>query len=286
MSLKRPTTMFAFFLLSVSILSGFAFQDFAYAETGMQVSVNADEGSTTISVSGHTSVGNNDITIMVKAPNGNIISVAQISPDANGDFMTDIQGSAQLWNQDGMYTIAVKQGSSTLYDFSLSVEVTGGTTAATSVSESTLESGTPGIVDIPTGEAKTISGLTITDNSVRGSTTISISGNTDRTNNDVTVRVQAPNGNIVSVSQISPDANGDFMIDIEVGGQVWSQNGMYSIDVQQGDSSSYKDSVDVEIIDGAVIPEFGTIAALILAVAIISIIAVSAKTRLSIMPKY
>jgi len=286
MNLKRPITMFAFFLLSVSILSGFAFQDFAYAETGMEVSVNADEGSTTISVSGHTSVGNNDITIMVKAPNGNIISVAQISPDANGDFMTDIQGSAQLWNQDGMYTISVKQGSSTLYSFSLSVEVTGGTTAATSVSESTLESGTPGIVDIPTGEAKTISGLTITDNSVLGSTTISISGHTDRTNNDVTVRVQAPNGNIVSVSQISPDANGDFIIDIEVGGQLWSQNGMYSIDVQQGESSNYKDSVDVEIIDGAVIPEFGTIAALILAVAIISIIAVSAKTRLSIMPKY
>jgi predicted secreted protein with PEFG-CTERM motif len=35
-----------------------------------------------------------------------------------------------------------------------------------------------------------------------------------------------------------------------------------------------------------VIPEFGAIAALILAVAIISIIAVSAKTRLSIMPKF
>ncbi len=278
--------MFAFFLLSVSILSGFAFQDFAYAETGMEVSVNADEGSTTISVSGHTSVGNNDITIMVKAPNGNIISVAQISPDANGDFMTDIQGSAQLWNQDGMYTVAVKQGSSTLYSFSLSVEVTGGTTAATSVSESTLESGTPGILDIPTGEAKTISGLTITDNSVLGSTTISISGHTDRTNNDVTVRVQAPNGNIVSVSQISPDANGDFMLEIQTGSELWRENGMYTITAQQGDSSNYKDSVDVEIVDGAVIPEFGTIAALILTVAIISIIAVSAKTRLSIMPKY
>jgi len=286
MNLKRPTMMFTFFLLSVSILSGFAFQDFAYAETGMEVSVNADEGSTTISVSGHTSVGNNDITIMVKAPNGNIISVAQISPDANGDFMTDIQGSAQLWNQDGMYTIAVKQGSSTLYDFSFSVEVTGGTTAATSVSESTLESGTPGILDIPIGETKTISGLTITDNSVLGSTAISISGNTDRTNNDVTFTVRAPNGNIISVGQVSPDANGDFMIDFQGNAQIWKQDGMYTVDVQQGESSNYKDSVDVEIIGGAVIPEFGTIAALILAVAIISIIAVSAKTRLSIMPKY
>ncbi|MCH8975301.1 MAG: PEFG-CTERM sorting domain-containing protein [Thaumarchaeota archaeon] len=285
MNLKRPTTMFAFFLLSVSILSGFAFQDFAYAETGMSVSVNADEGSTTISVSGHTSVRNNDITILVQAPNGNIISIDQVSPDANGDFMKDVQVGGLQWNQDGVYTIGIKQGSSTLYDFSLSVEVTGGTTAATSVSDSTLESGI-GEASPIIGGTKDISGLTITDNSVLGSTTISISGHTDRTNTDVTVRVQAPNGNIVSVSQLTPGANGDFMIDVEVGGQVWSQNGMYTIAVQQGESSSYKDSVDVEIVDGAIIPEFGTIAALILAVAIISIIAVSAKTRLSIIPRY
>ncbi|KAG2474513.1 MAG: conserved exported protein of unknown function [Nitrosopumilales archaeon] len=285
MNLKRPTTMFAFFLLSVTILSGFAFQDFAYAETGMSVSINADEGSTTISVSGHTSVRNNDITIMVQAPNGNIISVDQISPDANGDFMTDIQGSAQLWKQDGMYTISVKQGSSTLYDFSLSVEVTGGTTAATSVSDSTLESGF-GEVSPIIGGAKDISGLTITDNSVLGSTTISISGHTDRTNNSIQIVVTAPNGNIVSVAQIMPEANGDFMVDIGVGGSQYGQSGMYTVTAQQGVGSSYKDSIDVEIIDGAIIPEFGTIAALILAVAIISIIAVSAKTRLSIMPKY
>jgi predicted secreted protein with PEFG-CTERM motif len=35
-----------------------------------------------------------------------------------------------------------------------------------------------------------------------------------------------------------------------------------------------------------VIPEFGAIAALILAVAIISIIVVSTKTRLSLIPRY
>jgi len=275
--------MFTFFLLSVSILSGFAFQDLAYAETGMAVSVNANEGSTTISVSGHSSIGNNSVQVIVKAPNGNLVSIDQLMPDANGDFMTDIQIGGQLWKQDGMYTISIKQGTSTLYDFSLLVEVTGGTTAATSVSDSTLESTTTDIFVTPSDE---ISGLTITDNSVLGSTTISISGHTDRTNTDVTVRVQAPNGNIVSVSQVTPGANGDFMIDIEVGGSQFGQSGMYTVDVQQGETSLYKDSVEVEIVDGAIIPEFGTIAALILAVAIISIIAVSAKTRLSIIPRY
>ncbi len=42
---------------------------------------------------------------------------------------------------------------------------------------------------------------------------------------------------------------------------------------------------EIEIIGTFVIPEFGTIAIMILAVAIISIIAVSAKSRLSIMPR-
>jgi predicted secreted protein with PEFG-CTERM motif len=42
----------------------------------------------------------------------------------------------------------------------------------------------------------------------------------------------------------------------------------------------------IEIIGTFVIPEFGTIAAMILAVAIISIIAISAKSRLSIIPRY
>ncbi len=42
----------------------------------------------------------------------------------------------------------------------------------------------------------------------------------------------------------------------------------------------------IEIIGTFVVPEFGTIAAMILAVAIISIIAISAKSRLSIIPRF
>ena len=48
----------------------------------------------------------------------------------------------------------------------------------------------------------------------------------------------------------------------------------------------YNGSEEIEIIGTFVIPEFGTIAAIILAVAITSIIVLSAKTKLSIMPKF
>ena len=43
---------------------------------------------------------------------------------------------------------------------------------------------------------------------------------------------------------------------------------------------------EIELIGTWVIPEFGTIAAMILAVAIISVIAISAKSKLSIIPRY
>ena len=45
-------------------------------------------------------------------------------------------------------------------------------------------------------------------------------------------------------------------------------------------------SEKIEIIGTQIVPEFGPIAALVLAIAIVSIIAVSAKTGLRLMPKY
>jgi len=45
-------------------------------------------------------------------------------------------------------------------------------------------------------------------------------------------------------------------------------------------------SEKIEIIGTQIVPEFGQIAALVLVIAIISIIAVSAKTGLRFMPKY
>ena len=127
-------------------------------------------------------------------------------------------------------------------------------------------------------------GLTLSAGGIEGSTTIDVSGTTDR-NGDITLKVTAPNGNVVSVSQISP-SGGSFMTTIETGGALWSQDGMYTISAHQGAASNYQTSADVEIIDGHVIPEFGVIAAMILAVAIVSIIVISAKTRLSLVPRY
>ena len=141
-------------------------------------------------------------------------------------------------------------------------------------------------VALSSQSTEVIRGLSILANAMEGSDTIEITGETSKTSEDVTFSVTSPNGNLVSVDQISPDSNGNFALDIRVGGPLWSQDGAYIVTAQQGNDSMFTDSVEVEVADGLVVPEFGTIAAMILAVAIISIVAISAKSRLSIVPRY
>ncbi len=128
-------------------------------------------------------------------------------------------------------------------------------------------------------------GLTIEADAVEGSTTITITGHATSTISPVTIMVLAPNGNVVSIDQINPDSDGSFTSTIGVGGPMWKQDGVYSITAQQGSASMNKMTVEVEVADGAVVPEFGTIASLVLVVAISSIVVLSAKGRLSFTPR-
>ena len=146
--------------------------------------------------------------------------------------------------------------------------------------------------------------LTITASGIEGSNTINVSGTTDRSD-VIILKVLAPNGNLVSIDQITPTGD-SYATTIFTGGSLWSQDGMYMITATQTSSGlkastetfsraadsdnagliNYQASAEVQIVDGHVIPEFGVIAAMILAVAIVSIIVVTAKTKLSIVPRY
>jgi len=262
-------------------------QDVFAAQTGMSLTATASEGDNIITINGETTSNITDITIRVISPNGsNVVGVDQVTPNANGEFSTEFNVSN--WKQDGMYKIKANQGTSLLYSITLSVDVTSGMTAETSTGDSSMVSSqTSGSLEIVSSESiSEAQGLSIEANAMEGSDTIGITGHTSKTNEDVTFTVTAPNGNLMSVDQTSPQSNGDFATDISVGGSLWSQDGTYTVTAQQGNDSMFIDSVEVGVADGLVVPEFGTIAAMILAVAIISIIAISSKSRLSIVPRY
>ena len=48
---------------------------------------------------------------------------------------------------------------------------------------------------------------------------------TDRVSQDITLTIIAPNGNVMTVDQISPNLDGEFAAEITVGGSLWKQDG-------------------------------------------------------------
>ena len=277
-SRRYAMTSLSIVLLAVTIMSVSALGQNAYAG-GSGMSLSAEGSGATIDVSGTSDRSDLDVTIVLSSDKG-IHDVAQTSI-SGGSYSASFNVSNL---SDGTYTIAANQGPSSKYNLSVDVDVSDGTSDS-SVSISNIV----GVVEEEASVEETVvvtpaGGLSLTAGGVEGSTTIDISGTTDRTG-DITLTVTAPNGNIVGVSQLSP-SGGSFASTVEVGGPLWSQDGMYTISAHQGKASNYQTSAEVEVVDGHVIPEFGVIAVMILAVAIVSIIVVTAKTRLSIVPRY
>ena len=305
-------------LFTVAILSVSALSNNAYAgglDRGMTLS--AEGSGSTIAVSGDTDRSDFDVTVIVTASNGNKVVIDQLSV-VGSSFSTSINVSAL---DDGTYTIAVNQGQSSRYSLSVDIEVSGGTSdSSVSTGNVTDKDEESYVLSKNALTAQSLKKLTISATGIEGSNTINVSGTTDKSD-VIIIKVTAPNGNLVSVDQITPTA-GLYSTTIKTGGPLWSEDGMYTIKARQGPTNFgtsavnvqgtqtggadttnigashksaddentgyllYQASAEVEILDGHVIPEFGVIAAMILAVAIVSIIVVTAKTKLSIVPRY
>ncbi len=273
-SSRYAVASIAIAFMAVTLLSVPGFGGNAYAAgSGMSISADANYESGKISVSGTTD-RSDDVIIKVTKSNGNIVSVAQVTP-SSGNYSATL-GVADM---DGCCTISAQQGEGS-GKYSLSVDVSASETSASSSSLITGEATTAAVTtSAPAG------GLTISAaDSVEGSTTINVSGTTDRSD-DITLKVIAPNGNIVSVDQVTP-SGGSYSATIGTGGSQFSQDGVYTITARQAEASLYNTSAEIEIVDGHVIPEFGTIAVMILVVAIVAIVAVSAKSRLSLVQRF
>ena len=218
------------------------------------------------------------VSVIVKAPNGNLVSIAQITVGADKKFSTEVTAGGALMKTEGSYTVTVQYGTenrsaTTSFEF-------GGSTV------------TP-----PTGNTSEV-----TD------TTVSVQGSSDLIGYEITGgKLQSIMPDVDANSLIvSIDATSDGSLTLTIPRSVLDAmiNGedddfFVLIDGEEVDFDETTTSTDriltisfpagaeeIEIIGTFVIPEFGTIAAMILAVAIISIIAVSAKSRLSIIPRY
>ena len=247
----------------------------AYAESDLPFSIESDSTTyghmDTISVTGNVAnviPGNVPVTVTVINSLNSIVTIDQINVADDGTFETSFNTAGALWKYDGTYTIKANYGS--LKD-KVIVMLEGVITA-----KSTTTAPTP-VSDCSSDEVSADGNCIPYD--ISGGMVTSAAINTD--DNSIIINIDATDDGTLTVTPSESTQEGIFMVLVD--GEEWDDveiNGnIVTVEFPAG-------AEEIEIVGTFVIPEFGTIAAMILAVAIISIVAVSAKSRLSIVPRY
>ena len=223
------------------------------------------------------------ISVVMSDSNGNRVGLAQIEVDGDKKFSHEFRAGG-LMRIAGTYTVEVQYGSVN-------------NTAEASF-EFDVGSPPPPIV------VQKVRDKGVTD------TTVAIEGTEDLITYEIT------NGRILSITPtesnslvVSIETTGDGSITLTIPRTVlestdsatdedseifvlvdYEESNDYNITTTSTDRTITVEfaegTEEIELIGTWVIPEFGTIAAMILAVAIISVIAISAKSKLSIIPRY
>ena len=214
------------------------------------------------------------VTITVVNPLNSLVTIDQINVSNDGSFTTSVSTAGNLWKYDGTYTIKVNYGS---LDNKVTVELTGGVAVEgkhTGHSDNEMHHD-----DVECGSNEVAIHDACTSYDISGGHVISATVNTN--DNSVIINIDADDDGTLTISPSTSTQEGIFMVlvDGEESDDAEINGNTVTVPFLAG-------TEQIEIIGTFVIPEFGTIAAMILAVAIISIIAISAKSRLSIVPRY
>jgi len=211
------------------------------------------------------------ITVTVVSPLNSLVTIAQLTVAEDGSFETILNTAGALWKYDGTYTIKVNYGTAEKSN-KVKVELTGGVAFTPSYSTPTVPAKQCGANDI------SASGQCI-PYSISGGVVTSATLNTN--DNSIVINIDSDDDGILTINPSKTVQKGIFMVLVD--GEEWDDVEIVANKVTVMFPAGTE---QIEIIGTFVIPEFGTIAAMILAVAIISIIAISAKSRLSIIPRY
>ena len=231
--------------------------------------VNFDHNST-IEITGQ--VGNirdgTPVTVIVTGSTG-VVTIEQITPSSDGSFSLSVNTASPLMKYDGEYKIKATYGDAGINDV-IVVTLEGGL-----VKQAPSHSGHEEhheAADLTKQLDFNISGGMVESITATGDDSLLVSIHMAEDDGELTITL--------SEDIITPFNDGSFFVLV---------NGEESDDAHQMGNKLMipfdATTTDIEIVGTHVVPEFGTIAMIVLAVAIVSIIAVSAKSRLSIMPR-
>ena len=209
----------------------------------------------------------------------NLMQVSQVNVSQEGQFTDTFTAAGPQWQNEGIVVIRANYGGET----STELEVT--------FFKNTLGQYTSNYeVKIPNG------GTFDVEYTMKGGVVRSMNVNQENLSLEINIATETDGNLNINLPRENIDSRTNDGKDTEFIVLMYEENSIIPIQTNYRiieDSSEYR-SIDIpvkngdskiEIIGTYVIPEFGAIATMVLAVAIVSIIAVSAKSRLSIMPR-
>ena len=274
--------------IALLILSGTGIVSQTFAETVLTLNTDKQiyDHASTIILTGHAEpvdLRGSEVTILCKSPGGTgVCGIYQLGVNSDGDFSLSINTSTFLMKKDGVYQFQAQYSS--LADATVSVELVDAIETSESETETESEIGiaVSGTLGESTGEFYSLgAGQIEYDMTCDADPAFFANGDDD----SIIVYLEPKTDGIITLTLheelIKPFEDGTFVVIIN--------NQEMQDFTQVGNTLTIPCTVGTEKIEihgSWAIPEFGVIAAMILAVAIVSIIVVTAKTRLSLVPKY
>ncbi len=278
-------------LVAVLILTttGFASQAFAATVITINTDKSVYDHTDTITITGTVDPVNEyemPVSILFVNQYNSIVEIAQLFVNSDGSWSGQIVLNPEnhLQSEDGVYEIRAQYGSTKI---TTSIELTNAVETPEEVETGTAVTGTATVkgIDVtgPSGEPfyKLAGGQIDYDSTCNASPAFFANADDD----SIVIYLDPTNDGILTVTLhedlIKPFEDGTFAVIVN--------NQEMQDFTQVGNTLTIPCVVGTEKIEihgSWAIPEFGVIAAMILAVAIVSIIVVTAKTKLSLVPRY
>jgi len=235
------------------------------------------------------------ITLRILDSNSKLVQIDQFTPKTDGSFSKEYLATGPLWKAAGNYTIIAQYGAAQKADTIFSFSGGTGSSEIGTVEKKVFTINVEGVGEfdveyiIRGGTVKNMEidpeglALIITIDAFKdGSITVTL----PRDMIDAKKPANLSADDILVGKTVDPKDLEDDEFFVLIGGEETNFKETKSKISRTLSIGFAAEDTQIEIIGTQIVPEFGAIAALVLAVAIISIIAVSAKTRLRLVPKY
>ena len=235
------------------------------------------------------------VTLRILDTNSKLVGIDQFNPAADGSFSRTYIATGPLWKAAGNYTVIAQYGAAQQAETTFAFSGGSGTTEINPVEKKVFEVdlGDQGTYDveyiIKGGTVQNMEidydglALVITIDATKdGTLTVTL----PRDLIDAKKPANLSPDDVLTGKTVDPKDLEDDEYFVLIGGEEANFKETKDKDSRTLSIGFLTDDTQIEIVGTQIVPEFGPIAALVLAVAIISIIAVSAKTRLRLMQKY